>query len=451
MWEHDAKKSYLDKVCSAVRWKQAHETIRRELSDHIDDQAEAFMAEGMSPDEAMEKAVLEMGDAEEVGYGLDASYRPRDVMGIAVPMICLVLIGMICRIWVTHTPVDVKYITAIIIGSVCAFALYNVNLYKFAKWSGVVYIFSLVAVFFAVIYMNIGSERRWLYVNNPVVYYAVCLSPALFAGLLYTQREKGIKGLLLCGIAPAALCLMLHTIPSLTGVMGIVICYLFILSVAIMLGIFGSKKALLFAVLYGGTLLAAVVMLCVLSDYQLARLTIMLHPELEPYGIGWIGSIIREIVKNAKFIGASEYTIAAMGDDVARLGNFLYSIKWDYLLTLILYKYGWLSTITVILVLADFLVIGFKRAFRLGSTLGKLLACGIMASFAVQTAGYIACNLGVFTYAPLPLPFTSHGNTALVINLAMAGMLLSLLRTDGLYTDTPSGKAKRLRIRFEWE
>ncbi|MBQ4611653.1 MAG: hypothetical protein IJB30_07920, partial [Clostridia bacterium] len=146
MSEHDAKKNYLDKVCSAVRWKQAHETIRRELSDHIEDQAAAFEAEGLSPDEAMEKAVLEMGDAEEVGYGLDASYRPREVKGIAVPIIGLVLIGLICRIWVTNTPVDVKYIAAIIIGSICAFALYNVNLYKFAKYSGAVFIGGLIVM-----------------------------------------------------------------------------------------------------------------------------------------------------------------------------------------------------------------------------------------------------------------------------------------------------------------
>ena len=37
MSEHDVKKNYLDKVCSAVRWKQAHDVIRRELSDHIED------------------------------------------------------------------------------------------------------------------------------------------------------------------------------------------------------------------------------------------------------------------------------------------------------------------------------------------------------------------------------------------------------------------------------
>ena len=74
-----------------------------------------------------------------------------------------------------------------------------------------------------------------------------------------------------------------------------------------------------------------------------------------------------------------------------------------------------------------------------------------MASFTVQIAAYVFYNIGIIVGGPLPLPFISAGNTALVINLAMAGMLLSLLRTDGLYTDTPSGKAKRLRIRFEWE
>ncbi len=451
MSEHEAKRSYLDKVCAAVRWKQAHESIRRELSDHIDDQAEAFMAEGITPDNAIKKAVLEMGDAEEVGFGLDASYRPRDVKGIVIPIAGLVLIGIICRIWVTNTPVDAKYITAIIIGAVCAFALYNVNLYKFARYSGPVYFAAIIITFLMILYMTDGVSPYWRFINNPIVYYAVCFSPLLFAGVVYNQRRKGIKGFMLCLLSAIPLLLMSAAIPSFTAVIGAAISYLFVLTTAIQLGIFGSRKISLLAILYGTTIIAAFIALCFLSEYHRLRLTLMLHPELEPYGIGWIGSIIREIVENAKLIGASNHTIAAMGEDVVRSEKFLYSIKWDYLLTLILYKYGWLSTITVILLLMDFLASGFRRALKLSSTLGKLLACGIIASFSVQTVGYILCNLGIFNGAPLPLPFVSHGNISLVINLAMAGILLSLLRTDGLYTDTPASKVKRLKIKFEWE
>ena len=445
MSEHDAKKSYLDKVCSAVRWKQAHEVIRRELSDHIEDQAEAFEADGFAPDEAIEKAVLEMGDAEEVGYGLDASYRPRDVTGIAVPMIGLVLIGMICRIWVTNTPVDAKYIAAIIMGAICAFALYNVNLYKFAKYSGIIFIGGL-AICFGLHLMALYGYYSFRF-NNPIVYYAACFSPVVYAGLVYSMRDTGIKGLLLCGAAAGALCLLVLMIPSWTGILSVVVSYLIILTAAISLGIFGPKRSMNYVylvIIYGGVLAIGIIALCSFSDFMLYRLTMMLNPETD-----WLGSIINGVVGNAKFIGASDFTAHSM--DQSEMLGFFHDTRWDYLITLILYKYGWLSVIALLLVIGGFLLDGFRHAFRLNSTLGKLLACGIMCGFTMQTLGYAVSNLGIFSCAPLPLPFISIGNTALVINLAMAGMLLSLLRTDGLYTDTPSGKAKRLRIRFEWE
>ncbi len=442
MSEHDAKKSYLDKVCSTVRWKQAHEVIRRELSDHIEDQAVAFEADGFAPDEAMEKAVLEMGDAEEVGYGLDASYRPREVKGIAIPIAGLVLIGLICRIWVTNTPVDVKYIVAIIIGTLCAFALYNVNLYKFSKYSNIIFIVGL-AICFGLHLMALYGYYSFRF-NNPIVYYAACFSPVVYAGLVYSMRDTGIKGLLLCGLAAAALCLFVLMIPSWTGILSVVISYLIILTAAILMGVFGTKKGLYLAVVYIGVLIAGIVAVCSFSTYLRMRLNMMMKPETD-----WLGSIIKGVAENAKFIGSSDFTAHSM--DQSEMLGFFHDTRWDYLITLILYKYGWLSVIALLLVIGNFLLDGFRRAFRLNSTLGKLLACGIMSGFTMQTLGYVVCNLGIFRCAPLPLPFISIGNTALVINLAMAGMLLSLLRTDGLYADAPAGKAKRLRIRFEWE
>lgn len=447
--EHEAKKNYIDKVCAAVRWKAAHETIRHELSDHIEDQAQAFAAEGMTPGEAMERAVREMGDAEEVGFGLDASYRPRDVKGVAIPIIGLVLIGVICRIWVTNTPVDVKYIIAIIIGAVCAFALYNVNLYKFAKYSNIIFVVGLV-VCFGLHLMALYGYYSFRF-NNPIVYYAACFSPVVYAGLVYSMRNTGIKGLLLCGLAAAAICLLVLMIPSWTGILSIVVSYLIILTAAILMGVFDPRKVLSLTVVIGGIIISSVILLSLMPEYFHYRLMFILHPELEPSSIGYIGSIIREIVANAKFIGASDHVVTAIGRGADFVNEFLLSIKWDFLLTIIIHRYGWLSAIAAMLVLANFIATGFKHVFRLGSTLGKLLGCGLMASFTVQITAYIMYNLGVIVGGPLPLPFISAGNTCLVINLAMAGMLLSLLRTDGLYTDTPVGKAKRLRIRFEWE
>ena len=450
MSEHDVKSIWLDKVCSAVGWKAAHDVIRRDLSDHIEDQAEAFSHEGMDPDEAMKKAVLEMGDAEEVGFALDASYRPRDVMGISIPVAGLVLIGMVCRIWVTSTPVDAKYIAAIIIGSVLAFVLYHVNLYKFAKHSRLLFWACLAAIIITgLTFFRTSYHLRF---NNPVIYYAACFSPVLYAGFVYSTRGSGIKGLLFCGLAAALMCLSLLLIPSLTGIFISAVSYLIILVATILSGLFGERKFLLLGITAGGLAIGALIALALMPAYFHNRLTFMLHPELQPNGAGYIGTIIREAVSRAKFIGSPGNTALSPALAIAFSDNVLLAFKWDLLITIILYRYGWLPVICIIMYLSYFIVTGFKSVLKLSSILGRLLGCGIMSAFAMQIIIYILYDLGILLLlSPLPLPFIAHGNIALMANLAMAGILFSLLRMDGLHTDTALADKKRLRIRISWE
>ena len=54
----DRMQDYLDQICGQVRWKKAHGAIRKELQDHLQDQAQAFEDEGNTPEKAAEMAVL---------------------------------------------------------------------------------------------------------------------------------------------------------------------------------------------------------------------------------------------------------------------------------------------------------------------------------------------------------------------------------------------------------
>ena len=68
---------YLSQVTDQIRCQKVHKAVRAELKAHLEDQAEAYESEGMSADEAMEKAVLEMGDPVETGVSLDRVHRPH--------------------------------------------------------------------------------------------------------------------------------------------------------------------------------------------------------------------------------------------------------------------------------------------------------------------------------------------------------------------------------------
>ena len=64
-------------VLQQIRWKRARTVIGQELQNHLEDQYQAFLEEGLPPTEAEAETVRQMGDPVSVGKALDALHRPR--------------------------------------------------------------------------------------------------------------------------------------------------------------------------------------------------------------------------------------------------------------------------------------------------------------------------------------------------------------------------------------
>ena len=84
-------------VNEQVRWKVAHVNISEELENHIDDQKNAFIQQGMDKDEAIEAAVKEMGDPYSVGLSLDRVHKPKVQGMMLILAIILTFIGAFTR------------------------------------------------------------------------------------------------------------------------------------------------------------------------------------------------------------------------------------------------------------------------------------------------------------------------------------------------------------------
>lgn len=89
---------YLKLVEEQIHCKSIWEDIRLELLGHMEEDTEYFRKKGMSREEAVERAVKEMGDPVETGIELDKVHRTRlDVklllffIGIDLLMMVLVL------------------------------------------------------------------------------------------------------------------------------------------------------------------------------------------------------------------------------------------------------------------------------------------------------------------------------------------------------------------------
>ena len=97
-----ALRGWLDDATGQMRWKRARPVAARELADHLTDQYEAFLDEGMDEDEAAQATAREMGDAVETGTLLDRAWRPRPdwvMLGIVLAVAAVGKVVQYLRRW----------------------------------------------------------------------------------------------------------------------------------------------------------------------------------------------------------------------------------------------------------------------------------------------------------------------------------------------------------------
>jgi len=83
---------YLEVVSQQIRWKKAQSPLLEEINNHIIDQKNAFISDGLNEDEATDKAIVEMGDPIVVGEQLDRAHRPSLIgMGIGILLVLGIL------------------------------------------------------------------------------------------------------------------------------------------------------------------------------------------------------------------------------------------------------------------------------------------------------------------------------------------------------------------------
>ena len=79
MPERETIQAWLETAAAQIRWRRARPVLTRELAHHLEDQRDAFAAEGRENAEAL--AVEEMGDPVSVGAELDRIHRPDPQWG----------------------------------------------------------------------------------------------------------------------------------------------------------------------------------------------------------------------------------------------------------------------------------------------------------------------------------------------------------------------------------
>ncbi len=281
-----------------------------------------------------------------------------------------------------------------------------------------------LALLVAVLVPGIGSEingsRRWIVIPG-----VGSLQPAEFAKLaivLYLahwldRRGKAASsfwnGLVPFGMLVAPGFFLIALEPDL-GTAGVYV----IVAVSIF---FMAGANLLYLSAIGAGVMAAAWLMISSTSYQLERVQTFLDPFRDPLGAGY--NTVQALLALA--LGG----ITGLGLGESRM-KFLYlpAPSTDFIFAIIGEEWGLVGTLTV---LALFVVVayqGYRIAITAPDTFSGLVACGLTTWLVVQAFINLAVVTALMPVTGIPLPFISAGGSALTINLAAIGILLSISR-----------------------
>ena len=138
-------KNFLKTVCQQIKYAPARKGIAEELENHIQEIKEDYINNGIKEKEAEEKAVAQMGTAEEIGKKLNQIHRPKFDWKLAILILILVVFGLLVAILKSNRLYSYigQEIIFVIIGILLSICIYFFDYRKLKTHSNFIYLVAL--------------------------------------------------------------------------------------------------------------------------------------------------------------------------------------------------------------------------------------------------------------------------------------------------------------------
>ena len=421
-------RDWLNNATGQMRWKRARPVAAKELADHLSDQYEAFLDEGMDEDAAAEATAREMGDAVETGTRLDRAWRPQPDWVMLGIVLAVAAVGKVVQYLLGMNPaneVPIRAVTQVgiyLIGVACLFAGYFLDYTVFGRHCKLLY------ALWCVIGLVLTFTPFRAMINGQLVYtvWWVWFFPVLFAGILYSQRGKGTLGIRNCLLYMLGMWFFAMFAPAMAALCVLTAVCCGMLFAAVWRGAFGkrTKGKMALSVLPLLVILAFGIWLIFNMSHLWHRVAILLHPQIDAIGNGYMGSVMQNIMLG---IPAPEIEPIDTTWLFARVDGVS-----DWILTIMKMWHGWAGFAILLGLEVLFLLWGFRVARRQTGLLARSVCMGVMLTFVLQTALYVLQNFGFMLVAAYGLPLLSYGGRYLCQTMFLLGVLLSAQRTGQL-------------------
>lgn len=442
---------YLNKVTEQIRCRKARASVAGELENHILDQMEAYKQEGLEEEEALDKAIIQMGDPVEVGVSFDRIHRPQIswsmLILVGVISIFSIILQVILRSGTTEYVGHMaeRQIVFILVGYLLMLLVYYLDYSFLGKYAiqigGIFLTFMVVTKPFRI---GINGAKSFIYLPGLIfsVPLVMCLFVPLFGAILFQYRGEGYRaiGKSIAWMAIATVLVMEASLPY-AVLIGVSMLTLFVIAVRKEWFKINKKKVLGITGIGVGLLILLTILFAenMLKNYQVDRIKAFISQSGEQ---NYMANMAKMILQKSSMIGGNKEAIGLVTESLSGANSEMIFVS-------IVACMGIFAGILA----AGLLIFMIQKIFRISfgqkNQLGMIVGCGCGMLLMMMSFFSIIQSLGLFPISSVVLPFFSNSGSGTLVFYVLMGLVLSIYRYQNIPMTQPQGKRKKLKITFE--
>jgi cell division protein FtsW len=159
------------------------------------------------------------------------------------------------------------------------------------------------------------------------------------------------------------------------------------------------------------------------NPYQLKRIESFLDPWQDPLGSGY------QLVQSLLAIGSGG--LSGTGYGLSQQKLFYLPIQYtDFIFSVYAEEFGFIGSIALLALILLYGTLALRVAMRCRHPVKRLVAIGVMVVMVGQSLLNIGVASGALPTTGLPLPLFSYGGSSSLASLALAGLLIRVVREN---------------------
>jgi cell division protein FtsW len=187
--------------------------------------------------------------------------------------------------------------------------------------------------------------------------------------------------------------------------------------------LFVAHIPLLYLVSTIAALIPVLITLVVIRPYRLNRILSFLNPWSDPQGSGF------QIIQSLIAIGSGGLFGLGIGQSKQKF-FYLPMQHTDFIFSIIAEETGFFGAFIIIMLFIALIYFGLRLATRFNTPFSFFATTGFICLIGLETAINIAVATALAPTKGIGLPFISYGNSALIGNLIMIGLIMNMVHNE---------------------